>query len=250
VFRPGTGEWLLDRNGTGLWNGCSVDECSDNFGRTGDLPVVGYWGNALKSLVGFFDSETARWYLDFNGNGVLDGCETSTCRYLYGKPGDKPVAGDWTGNGKTRIGVFRPSTRQWFLDHNGNGVLDSCSVDRCITFGAAGDLPLAGDWTGRGVTEIGVFRPSTRQWFLMTTAPTKLPGCTESPCVYTFGIAGDLPVTGDWNGGGRDKIGIFRPKTGEWRLDIDGDGKWDNCTVDDCPGPFGKAGDLPVVGQW
>lgn len=250
VFRPNTGEWRLDSDGNGRWSGCAIDDCPDGVGGAGDFAVVGSWGTSLKSQIGFFDSQTGYWYRDLNGNGVLDGCETTSCRYLFGKPGDRPVAGDWTGSGKTRIGVFRPSTRQWFLDLNGNGVLESCTVDRCVTFGAAGDLPVTGDWTGRGVTEIGVFRPSTRQWFLVTTAPTKLSGCTASPCVYTLGITGDLPVTGDWTGGGRDKIGIFRPKTGEWRLDLNGDGKWTDCTVDDCPGPFGIAGDQPVSGSW
>ncbi|MGH7768319.1 MAG: hypothetical protein ACREQP_12750 [Candidatus Binatia bacterium] len=250
IFRPGTGEWRLDVDGNGLWSGCGIDDCLDDFGGEGDLPVVGAWGNTLKSRIGFFDSQTGRWYLDLNGNGVLDGCETSTCRYLYGKPGDKPVAGDWTGNGKTRIGVFRPSTGKWHFDLNGNGVLDSCAVDRCLTFGAAGDKPVTGDWTGSGITEVGIFRPGTRQWFLSTSAPKKLPGCTVSPCVYSLGIKGDLPVTGDWNGNGRDKIGVFRPSTGEWRLDFDGNGNWDGCNIDECSGPFGVPGDLPVAGNW
>jgi hypothetical protein len=250
VFRPGTGAWRLDLDGNGRWSGCGIDDCLEGIGGEGDLPVAGSWNNSVKSQIGFFDSQTGYWYLDRNGNGVLDGCEWSSCRYLFGKPGDRPVAGDWTGNGKTRIGVFRPSTGKWYLDLNGNGVLESCTVDRCLTFGAAGDRPVAGDWTGRGIAEAGVFRPGTRQWFLSTSAPTKLPGCTKSPCVYTFGAEGDLPVTGDWNGSGRDKIGVFGPGAGEWRLDFDGDGKWEGCNVDECSGPFGVAGDLPVAGSW
>jgi hypothetical protein len=249
LFRPATGEWFLDLDGNGGWTDCKTEACLTNFGGPGDLPVVGSWGNSLKTLIGFFDSETARWYLDLNGNRVLDGCELTTCRYLFGQPGDRPVAGDWTGSGKTRIGVFRPSTGKWYLDIDGDGVLESCTIDRCVTFGRAGDLPVAGDWTGRGITEIGVFRPSTGQWFLLTTAPTKLPGCAVSPCAYTFGTSVDLPVAGDWNGSGRDKIGVFR-STGEWFLDYDGDGRWEGCSVDDCQGYYGRPGDLPVVGQW
>jgi len=32
---------------------------------------------------------------------------------------DFPVVGDWSGTGEVRIGVFRPSTGEWFLDKNG-----------------------------------------------------------------------------------------------------------------------------------
>ena len=54
--------------------------------------------------------------------------------------------GDWNGNGTDKIGVFRPSTREWLLDLNGNGVFDGCNVDICATFGQAGDLPIVGKW--------------------------------------------------------------------------------------------------------
>jgi hypothetical protein len=35
-----------------------------------------------------------------------------------------------------------------------------------------------------------------------------------------------------------------------WKLDFNGKGKWDGCKVDKCFGPFGQAGDVPVVGDW
>jgi hypothetical protein len=43
---------------------------------------------------------------------------------------------------------------------------------------------------------------------------------------------------------------VFRPSTGLWYLDMDGNGKLDSCSVDACLGPFGQPGDLPVVGKW
>jgi hypothetical protein len=48
---------------------------------------------------------------------------------------------------------------------------------------------------------------------------------------------------------GKDKVGVFRPSTGEWLLDFNGNGKWDGCGVDACLS-FGQDGDLPGVGKW
>jgi hypothetical protein len=69
-------------------------------------------------------------------------------------------------------------------------------------------------------------------------------------CIEQFGGNGDFPVVGDWSGTGEVRIGVFRPSTGEWFLDMNGNGKFDGCAVDACPGPFGQPGDLPVVGKW
>ena len=42
--------------------------------------------------------------------------------YTYGQPGDIPVVGDWNGDGKDEIGVYR-SPGRWYLDYNGNHIL-------------------------------------------------------------------------------------------------------------------------------
>ena len=51
-----------------------------------------------------------------------------------------------------------------------------------------------------------------------------------------------------WHGQGPDRS--YRPSTGQWFLDLNEDSKLDSCTTDARLGPFGQAGDLPVVGKW
>jgi hypothetical protein len=109
---------------------------------------------------------------------------------------------------------------------------------------------VVGDWTGSGVTAIGVFDPSTGMWKLDSNGNGKLDGCSMDSCVGPFGITGDLPVVGDWDGTGKSRIGVFDPNTGIWELDLDGNGKFGGCQVDSCLGPFGQPGDLPIVGKW
>jgi len=60
-----------------------------------------------------------------------------------------------------------------------------------------------------------------------------------------FGLAGDIPICGDWTGTGVKRIGVFR--NGTWLLDINGDGVYD---AGDKTVAFGQAGDIPVVGDW
>jgi hypothetical protein len=87
---------------------------------------------------------------------------------------------------------------------------------------------------------IGVFRNGV--WYLDTSGDGAW-GAGDTQ--YRFGIAGDLPVTGDWNGDGFTQIGMFR--NGVWYLDTSGDGVWG---AGDTQYRFGIAGDIPVIGDW
>ncbi|MDX1948357.1 MAG: SdrD B-like domain-containing protein [Pirellulaceae bacterium] len=60
-----------------------------------------------------------------------------------------------------------------------------------------------------------------------------------------FGIPDSIPVTGDWNGDGKTEIGIFYK--GEWFLDLNGNGQWDQ---GDLWAKLGTEADRPVTGDW
>jgi serine-aspartate repeat-containing protein C/D/E len=62
---------------------------------------------------------------------------------------------------------------------------------------------------------------------------------------FTFGIIGGIPVVGDWNGDGTSELGIFFK--GEWFLDLNGNGVWDE---GDLWARLGSEADKPVVGDW
>ena len=244
VFR--NGQWFLDANANGAWDGCGTEFCFSGFGQAGDLPASGNWDGGTKGYIGVLRSGTGQWFVDRNGNRQWDGCVADGCYSGFGAPGDLPVAGDWRGTGFAKIGVFRNG--QWYLDANGNGAWDGCGAELCLNFGQAGDLPVAGNWNGGVSSGVGVFRAGT--WYLDYNGNGAWDGCSIDRCyANSFGQAGDFPAAGDWNGDGKAKVGVFR--NGTWYLDYNGNGAWDGCGVDRCYfNSFGQAGDWPVAGKW
>jgi hypothetical protein len=182
-----------------VWNGAVIDRAY-NFGITGDLPVSGDWNNDRISEIGVFRPSTHIYYQDFNGNGVWEGAEMDRA-YNFGITGDLPVSGDWNNDRISEIGVFRPSTHIYYQDFNGDSVWNGAVIDRAYNFGITEDLPVSGDWTNDGISEIGVFRNSTHLFYLDYNGNGVWNGAKVDRS-YNFGITGDIPITGDWNNDG------------------------------------------------
>ena len=168
-----------------------------------------------------------------------------------------------------RVGVFDASQGIWYLDNQGNGNFSSPSDDS-FTFGTPGatDTAIVGDWNGAGAGEVGVYRVDT-----VLTVKDPLTGLPTHPLVFSldfngnnawdngpggsggdqsfvFGVEGDTVVIGDWNGDGKDEIGVVRPGSDGvlvWSLDIHGS---TGDHADYVVYHFGDNGDTPLVGDW
>ncbi|MBP85148.1 MAG: hypothetical protein CMJ64_00260 [Planctomycetaceae bacterium] len=62
---------------------------------------------------------------------------------------------------------------------------------------------------------------------------------------YVFGLRGGIPISGDFDGDGVDEIGVYYQ--GEWFIDLNGNGVWDQ---QDLWAKLGGSEDLPVTGDW
>ena len=200
--------------------------------------------------IGIYRPSTGDFFLDRNGDGHWDGCKVDLCMKWLAQHDGVPVAGDWDGNGKIRIGTFDAATGTWYLDVNGNGHWDGCKVDRCIqNFGSAEDVPVIRS-NGNNRSGIGVFRAGNGSWKFDVNGNNAYDGCQIDNCYADFGSAGSVAVIGDWDGNGKDNIGYFSPESGFWRIDSNGNGVRNTCSIDKCYSGFGKLHDLPVAGDW
>jgi hypothetical protein len=210
----------------------------------GNGTTTGYPGNSLTAFPGAPEE-----YSSGNGATVAPVPSTSsqTCALNLNSTGVLNT---------TRVGVFR-NGNSFLLDSTGAEQFVAGSSRFITTFlppgGAlAGDIGVAGDWTGDTHFKVGIYRPSTGQWFLDSNNDGIWDaGDANYPNGYSYGgIAGDVPVVGDWGGLGRSCIGIFRSGF-LWVLNIGCTGSFTGVAANDAVFPFGGiAGDVPVVGAW
>jgi hypothetical protein len=110
--------------------------------------------------------------------------------FLFGNPGDKPVAGDWDADGIDEVGLHRESTGFFYW----RNTLDTGIASDEIFFGDPNDRFVSGDWgLVDGIDTPAVFRPSNQTFFFRHTLTQ---GVADSQFTWTGAGTGWLPVSG------------------------------------------------------
>ena len=144
------------------------------------------------------------------GVWCLRGAAGELYSFYYGLPGDYPFMGDWDCDGIDTPGLYRQSNGFAYLRNtNTQGV-----ADVTFFFGNPGDIPIAGDFDGDGCDTLSVYRPSQGRVFIMNELGQNGGNLGAADFSYYFGIPGDKPFVGDFDGDGIDTIGLHRESTG------------------------------------
>jgi hypothetical protein len=213
-----------------------------------------FQGNGRSELA-IFKPREGRWALAGN-DGLRKGRGNSFVDYLYwGREGDIMVPGDYTGDGTSQVGIYRPSTGLWGIRN----------ITRTY-YGRDGDEPVGSDYNGDGAADIGIFRNSSGMWAL------------RGQSRFYFGRLYDESIPADYSGDGTAEPAIFRSTDGLWAIrgqsrfyfgregdeaipyDYDGDGSVDIAVFRESTGLwavrgltreyYGETGDIPVVGDY
>ena len=223
---PLTGDWNGDNIAKpGLWqaDGYFVfDKNGDGqlvkigpFGYSADVPLTGDWNGDGKAEIGVWRPSDLCFYLDYNGNSIWDpeNGDKKMGPFGWGYD-DRPIIGDWNGDGSDEIGVWQPSDLCFYLDVKGDGKWDS--ADKGVKFGPfgkAGDVPVAGDWNGDSRDEVGVWEPGSRHFYLDNDSDGLWDSAKGDLKLGPYGESYDTPVRGNWHGGNKDLVGVWDPYT-------------------------------------
>src|SRR3990172_2514534 len=142
----------------------------------------------------------------YSGQLTISG--TTTLKYLsIDLAGNEEAVKTETYIIPDRIGVFVIGT--WYIDTTGSGTWNE-GADRICMFGVGvtGAIPVAGDWNGTGYTKVGIYEDGT--WYLDINGSGAWEGePVDKICYLGGGLTNAVPVTGDWDGLGITKIGVY-----------------------------------------
>lgn len=188
---------------------------------------------AADDVVGFQDPMTGEWFVP-GSDGIVD-------RFFFGNPGDEAMMGDWDCDGVATPGLYRRADGYVYLRNSSSqGVADAR-----FFFGNPGDRPLAGDFDGDGCDTVSVWRPQEARAFIINRLGRGDEGLGPADHSYVFGVSGDEPFVGDFDGDGADTVGLHRASTGFVYLrNLQSTG---NAHAEYY---FGNPGDRIVAGDW
>lgn len=137
---------------------------------------------------------------------------------------------DFDGDGKTDVGIYRPSVGQWWYRRSMDGQVPAAQ------FGVGTDKIAPVDFTGDGKADLAFWRPSSGEWFILASE-------TSGYYAFPFGTAGDIPVPADYDADGKADAAVYRPSNSTWYILQSGGGGVRFVQ-------FGVAGDVPVAADY
>jgi hypothetical protein len=183
-------------------------------------PQVDYDGDC-KADIAVRSIDVGWWIRPSNGTPYVQ---------YFGNPDDNAVLGDFDGDQKTDVALYRPSDSTWWVQpSNGTAIFGK-------KWGRVGDLPMAGDYDGDGISDLAVWRPSNGFWFVW-------PSGGADQFQVPFGLPGDVPVPGDYDGDGITDMAVWRPSSGYWLVRL-------STSLATFRRQWGVAGDIPVPADY
>jgi dipeptidyl aminopeptidase/acylaminoacyl peptidase len=161
------------------------------FGNPSDIPLAGDFNGDGCDTLSIYRPSEARFYIINKLGEDEGGLGAAEYSFLFGNMGDKPVVGDWDGDGIDEIGLHRETTGFFYYRNS----LTTGIADGQFYFGDPGDRFVAGDWgIVDGADTPALYRPSNTTFYFRYTLTQ---GNADSQFVWTGAGMNWLPVAGD-----------------------------------------------------
>ena len=214
------------------------------FSVPGDYTGVGAAGLAV------YTPATGNYDFAHAGTGI------TTFLYGFGLPNvDIPVPDDYNGDGQTDPATYRPTNGWWTIDVNSQvaGQQYLLYVPPIVSVTAyPGTIPTPADYDTDGQADPAVFSivyVNGVGYGVFTILHNEVTAAsTATVQSIAWGLAGDTPVPGDYDGAGSAEVAVYRPTTGAWYIRSSGTVVGEPAAGKSEPAvivtPF-KAGDVP-----
>lgn len=250
-----------------------------NWGLPTDVTLCGdYDGDGRSDYAVYRPGYPSEWYIIRSGYGNLvtnihSNKPNKIPQWGSNIHNDIPICGDYDGDGRTDIVVYRPGpggSSGWYIlkssdDFNVNlpvYLWGSTDVDMGGGY-YVDDFPISGDFDGDGRTDFAVYRPNRpkqeggfydSEWWIVKSSDgyplgvgNSVPKLGES---YWSGgeLQGDVPICADFDGDGKTDIATFRSDAVcVWKILWSSTGFTTQNTY-----YFGQSGyaDIPVTGDF
>jgi subtilisin-like proprotein convertase family protein len=201
----------------GTWTLRFEDLTPDDSGSisAASLTLVGSSGVPVPDALGDYDGDGTTDYAVLRNAGGINGQITWWISHnstgiprsqAWGIASDTFIPADFDGDGKDDIAVWRPGIQSaFYIIRSQTNTLDT------INFGTQSDNPsVVGDYNNDGFDDVAVYRPGA------TPGAQSFFYVSYGGVLYrqAWGVNGDIPAPGDYDGDGRMDFAIQRGQSG------------------------------------
>jgi hypothetical protein len=145
------------------------------------------------------------------------------------------------------IQTFVLTDQRWFnvgrvvfipLDAGGNPSTSIVAMDNIQVQFA--DNSVGADFDGDSVADPAVFRPSDGSWYILNSSTH-----FSTYSSYSWGLSGDVPLSGDFDGDAKTDPAVYRPSEGAWYILKSSSGYTSFTRYQ-----WGAPGDVPLAGDF
>lgn len=147
---------------------------------------------------------------DFNLDGKIDIAASNLIappneqlNIFLNAPNNQRYYGDFDGDLRTDVSVFRPAEGNWYILKSNNHTLFAHN------FGISNDKLIPGNYDDDEKSDIAVFREGV--WYIWQSS-------TQTMKVEFWGKADDIPTPGDYDNDGIMNFAVYRPSNGIWYI--------------------------------